>query len=302
MIDIRRILCPVDFSEYSRHAFDYAAAVARWYGSTITMLYVQPIVPLAAVAPGAPAFPPYVMTVAERAALIDGMRRLAEGEAGREVSVEFQIAEGSVGIEILSMADRLPTDLIVMGTHGRSGFDRLVLGSIAEKILRKAPCPVLVVPPRAPDAMPLAPVFTRILCAVDFSDCSLKALDYAMSLAQEADARLTVLHVVEFMPEGQDVLTGTPDSVRQFVAETEAERRTRLDALVPGEVRSYCTVETEMARGKPGRAILRVATDQASDLIVLGVHGRGAADLAIFGSTTQHVVRAATCPVLTLRT
>ncbi|OFW13418.1 MAG: hypothetical protein A3H29_16850 [Acidobacteria bacterium RIFCSPLOWO2_02_FULL_67_21] len=301
MIEIRRILCPVDFSECSRHAFDYAAAIARWYGSAITMLYVQPLVPLAAVAPGAPAFPAYVMTAAERSALIAGMRRLAEGEAGANPVVDYQVAEGSVGVEILALAEKLSCDLMVMGTHGRSGFDRLLLGSVTERILRKAACPVLVVPPRAPDAVPLAPVFRRILCAVDFSDCSLKALDFAISLAEEADARLTVLHVVEFMPEEEEVLTGTPDTVRKFVAETEAERRRRLDALVPGAVRSYCTVETEMARGKPGRAILRVAAERAADLIVLGVHGRGAADLAVFGSTTQHVVRAAACPVLTLR-
>ena len=96
----------------------------------------------------------------------------------------------------------MPSDLLVMGTHGRSGFERLVLGSVTEKVLRKAACPVLSVPRNVGDVVPAPPVlFTRILCAVDFSDCSINALNHAMSLGQEADARLTVLHVIELPPE-----------------------------------------------------------------------------------------------------
>ena len=91
----------------------------------------------------------------------------------------------------------MKADLLVIGTHGRSGFERLVLGSVTEKVLRKASCPVLTVPKRLPDAVPVGPVlFKRILCPVDFSESSLHALSYAVSMAQEADGQLTVLHVV----------------------------------------------------------------------------------------------------------
>jgi nucleotide-binding universal stress UspA family protein len=193
-----------------------------------------------------------------------------------------------------------------MGTHGRSGFERLVLGSVTEKVLRKATCPVLSVPRRVKDAVPLPPVlFKSILCATDFSDCATHALRYAMSLAQEADARLTVLHVLELLPElpysSLDAVRAWPQHVTEYAAEVEKDRRERLRAAVPESVRAYCAVETVLANGTPYRETLRVAAEQHSDLIVVGIHGRSATDLLFFGSTAQHVVRQSTCPVLTLR-
>jgi nucleotide-binding universal stress UspA family protein len=301
MIEIRRILCPVDFSDHSRHALDHAAAIARWYESAITVLYVHPIVPVAAAAPGAPAFPPFVVTARDRDLLLGAMKAFVQEEAGADVPITLEIGEGAAAPEILDRAAALPSDLIVMGTHGRTGFERLVLGSITEKVLRKASCPVLSVPRRVRDAVPVPPLFRGILCAVDFSDCSLKALNYAMSLAQEADARLTVLHVIELPFDAQELLRGGSAAIGRYAAEVEEERRERLRHVVPEPVRAYCTVDTMLARGKPYREILRVAAERQSDLIVIGIHGRGAADLLFFGSTAQHVVRDATCPVLTLR-
>ena len=121
----------------------------------------------------------------------------AETEGAPGITIEAVVREGNTAGEILEQADSMKADLLVIGTHGRSGFERLVLGSVAEKVLRKASCPVLIVPKRLPDAVPARPVlYKRILCPVDFSDSSLHALKYAMSMAQEADGQLTVLHVV----------------------------------------------------------------------------------------------------------
>ena len=126
-----------------------------------------------------------------------------------------------------------------------------------------------------------------------------------MSLAQEADARLTVLHVMELLPElplnSNEAVYAWPQHVTDYIAGVEQERRERLKAAVPESVRAYCTVETVLANGTPYREILRVAAEQHSDLVVIGIHGRGATDLLFFGSTVQHVVRQATCPVLTIR-
>ena len=301
MIEIQKILCPIDFSDYSRHALDHAAALARWYASSITVLYVHPIVPVAASGPGAPVFPPLVATARDREVVLDSMRRFAQDEAGSDVPMTFEMAEGAAAPEILARARDPSIQLLVMGTHGRSGFERLVLGSITEKVLRKACCPVLSVPPRAGDVAPVAPLFRRILCAVDFSECSLQALTYAMSIAQEADAHLTVLHVLELPLEAQELLAGESDAVREYTAGAAAERRERLRTAVPDAVRAYCTVDMQLATGKPYREILRVAGEERSDLVVIGIQGHGAADLFFFGSTAQHVVRAAACPVLTLR-
>jgi len=301
MIELQGILCPIDFSEYSRHALEHATTLARWYESTVHVLYVHPIVPVAASAPGAPLYPPFMTTARDRDEVLESMRCFAGSRPDDEVPMTFEVIEGSAAPVILTRAHERSSDLIVMGTHGRSGFERLVLGSITEKVLRKASCPVLSVPPRVHAVAHTAPLFTRILCAVDFSDCSLKALHYAMSIAQEADAHLTVLHVMDLPLEVHEFYAGDSDVLRDYTAGAREERLAQLRTVVPDAVRAYCTVETVMAEGKPSREILRVATEQQSNLIVIGIHGRGAADLLLFGSTVQHVVRAAACPVLTLR-
>jgi nucleotide-binding universal stress UspA family protein len=234
------------------------------------------------------------------------MKQFAESETGRTVPTEFEVAQGHAVIEILARADAMPADLLVLGTHGRSGFERLALGSVTEKVLRKTTRPVLTVPRGLGDVIPAPPIlFTRIVCAVDFSECSMHALNYAMSLAQQADAHLTVLHVLELpldMPhEAHETIAAGPRDLREYIALAEEDRRARLKDAIPDSVRAYCVVDTVLATGKPYREILRVAAETKSDLIVIGIHGRGVADLLFFGSTTQHVVRQASCPVLTLR-
>jgi nucleotide-binding universal stress UspA family protein len=301
MISIQRILCPVDFSDYSRHAVHHAVALARWYQSTITLLHVQS--PVAVPAGPPEVLPTLILSREQRQELLASLKQLVTAEAGDAVPIEVDVAEGNPAREIVDRAKSSTSDLIVMGTHGASGFERLLLGSVTEKVLRKAPCPVMTVPPRAQDVMPIPPLFKRILCAIDFSDASMRALKYAMSLAQEADARLTVVHAFELegtMPENWRN-TLTPPSIRKELVTLEQERRDKLAQAVPDSVRSYCEVETAMVSGTPYREILQLAEQKQSELIVLGVHGRSAADLFFFGSTANHVVRQATCPVLTVR-
>lgn len=190
-------------------------------------------------------------------------------------------------------------DLLVIGTHGRSGFECLLLGSVAEKVLRKSACPVMTVPRQVPDAFPAGPVlYRRILCAVDFSESSLHALRYATSLARTAGATFTVLHVVahEFESTG-GIEYDAGMTIGDFLKAREDALQRCLQELVTG---AGCA-EPMMTHGKPWRELLRVAAEGQSDLIVMGVRGRGAADPLFLGSTTQHVVRQASCPVLTLR-
>jgi nucleotide-binding universal stress UspA family protein len=243
MIEIRRILCPIDFSDYSRRA------------------------------PG--------------------------------ITIEAVVRGGNPAAEILEQAASMKSDLLIIGTHGRSGFERLLLGSVAEKVLRKASCPVMTVPRRHPDSVPAGPVlYKRILCPVDFSESSLQALKYAISMAQEADGQLAVLHVVEHefweTTDGASIKYGAGMPSRDFLTEREEVLRRCLQEAVASAT-EFCTVESLMTHGKPWREVLRIATERHSDLIVMGVQGRGAVDLLLFGSTTQHVVREASCPVLTLR-
>ena len=301
MIAIRHILCPVDFSDTSRHALHHAAAIAKWYRAELWLLHAHP--PMAVPAGPPEVMPVMVMTRGEREQLLATLRAVVASEVGQRVVTHVEIAEGSATREIIDRATTISADLIVMGTHGASGVERLVLGSVTEKVLRKALCPVLTVPPRSPDWAPLPPLFKRILCAVDFSDCSMRALKYATSLAEEADGCLTVAHVFELegaLPEDWRE-TLTPRSIREELVAVERERREKLAYAVPESARMFCQVETTMVTGTPYREILRLANQKQSELIVLGIHGRNAADLLFFGSTANHVVRRATCPVLTIR-
>jgi nucleotide-binding universal stress UspA family protein len=306
MIRIRRILCPIDFSECSRRALDHALALAKWYDATLTVFHVCAPVPVSAYATVASMIPASQVGGEDLSDVRQAMQKFAAIEEGTRVPVGFEIGEGHAANEIIAAADAVDTDLIVLGTHGRSGFERFVLGSVTEKVLRKAGCPVLTVPPRLTEAASIAPVtFKRILCAVDFSECSMRGLEYATSLAQEANAQLTVLYVVEPLPsvpgDYESAVAGLKP-LREYVAAAAEEGRELLRHAIPDDVRTYCQVETVEKIGKPYREILQLATEQASDLIVIGVHGRGVADMMFFGSTAQHVVRQAHCPVLTLRT
>ena len=304
MIEIRRVLCPIDFSDYSRRALDHAIAIARWSEATVTALHVFSPAPVAAFGPGPVVLEPIVLTPVDRDQLLAETKAFAETESARGITIEAVVRQGNTAGEILEQATSMKADLLVIGTHGRSGFERLLLGSVAEKVLRKANCPVMTVPRRHPDAVPAGPVlYKRILCPVDFSESSLHALKYALSMAEEADGRLTVLHVVAHEFENADDMTSISDAgmtIDSFVKQREEALRRRLHEAV-ATAPEFCSVESLMTHGKPWREVLRIAVERQSDLIVMGVQGRGAADLMFFGSTAQHVVREASCPVLTLR-
>jgi nucleotide-binding universal stress UspA family protein len=220
-------------------------------------------------------------------------------DAASKVSVEFRVAEGDVADEILAQAEG--ADMVVIGTHGRSGYEHLLLGSVAEKVVRRAYCPVLTIPRAAHDATEAVPgLFHQIVAAIDFSRASMHALTYALSLAEEADAHLTVLQVVEVPHELALWAEGSAEG-KERVEQWKAQAVARLRTAVPEAARLYCHIEERVETGKPYREILRVAGERRAGLIVIGAHGHSVLDRMFFGSTAQHVVRQAACPVLTLR-
>ncbi len=298
MITIRRILCPVDLSDTSLRALQHAAALAGWYESSLTALYVDTALPIEHVADFAVASPVALEATRASRALQD-VRTFASRASVTGVGVAVEESTHVEGA-ILEAARALPADLIVMGSHGRSGVPRLFLGSVAERVLRSASCPVLVVPPH--DAVePSTVSFKHIVCPVDFSDASLTALTWALSLAEEADARLSLLHVIEVPPELRASTVVTDADLDELHAAAEAETLTRLRALIPQQASESCSVETATAAGAAGHAILEFAARRHADLIVMGAQGQGAVERLIFGSKTRDVVNGATCPVLTVR-
>ncbi len=297
MIEIRRILCPTDFSGFSRHALDFSVALAKWYEAEVTVLHVLP-----RIAPNPAYLPePMVIPPAARERALRELGRFVHESRRAGVTTQVVLEEGDTIPTIVNLAKRLPADLLALGTHGRGGFERFMLGSVTEKVLRKAPCPVLTLPRAVEGAVAQEPaLFKKILCPVDFSFCSQKSLEFAISLAEEADAHLTLLHVLEFAPD-VDPRQGAAPLVHEYRTRLENEARERLRAAVPTEVRQWCQVEELVRVGRPYSEILRAAEAHGAELIVIGVQGRSGLDLAVFGSTTQHVVRAARCPVLTIR-
>lgn len=298
MLDIARIVCPIDFSDTSRHALEHATAIADWYESRITALHViAPVfLPRAAPVLSDVATTPSPIA-AQRAALEAQLRTWLEPAARAGRQVDILVTEGHPATRILEEAAACLADLIVMGTHGLTGFERFMLGSVAEKVLRKAIRPVMTVPPAAATTAKVP--YRRLLCPVDFSDSSLAAFRFAVSLAKESAAHLTILHVFEWPPDTELLVERFDADEFRRVIEQDAIRR--LDALTTDDIRAWCTPTTKVGYGKPYREILDIADNDATDLIVMGVSGRNPIDQMLFGSTTTQVVRRARCPVLTIR-
>lgn len=297
MTDVRRILCPIDFSDASRAALDQAATIAEWFDAAITAVHVSSP---ARVIEGPLLFAALPVgdvsdTPGSRAqrALIECVRPLRD----RGLAVDAVVVEDSdVDRRILAIAETVSTDLLVIGTHGRTGLDWLIVGSVTDKILRHATCPVLTVPPSATHRA--RPPFKRLLCAIDFSEPSLEALRFAVPLAEEGDARLTLLHVLPdpASRDGVVVLERAADRVS-----CEEATLQRLEALMPKEARAFCEPVMKVTRGVPYRSIVDVAASETSDLIVMGIGRRGMLDRILHGTNVSQVIRHATCPVLTLR-
>ncbi len=298
MIRVDRILCPVDQSDISRRALDYAVVLAKRYGASVCAAEVVSVT-----LPTADYLPPsaeFALTTGQQQAHAEALEAFVAPARRDGVAVETRVSGGFIVEQLLLEAEEYKPDLIVMGTHGRSGVQRLVLGSVAEKILRRAACPVLTVPPAVKVAPATLELPKTILCPLDFSDASLRALEFAMSLAQESDATLILMHVVDWAAETW--AAGTHGAaLADYTSARKAEAERLLRDAIPEPAREWCQPEILVVEGKPWRQILRVAGERHADLVVLGVLGRGAVDLTLFGSTTHHVVREAPCPVLTVR-
>ena len=279
-------------------ALEYAVAIARWYGAEVTVLHVHQMMmlPLMTVGPYVGPAIPAVLSDTERAQLDAALTHFVLAHTVPAVRVRTALVEDvNVPAAILSQVDMVRADLIVVGTEGRSGFQRLMLGSVAERVLRKATCPVLTVPPHASHATLSPNPFREVLCPIDFSASSTAALQWAASWGAKAGARVTALHVVEMPPEAADPPLVEYNALRDRLTR---DARQTMGSAIPAAIRQLDRVEEYVTVGRPAGEILRLAEARSADLIVMGVRGRSVVDLAVFGSTTHQVVRRAPCPVL----
>jgi len=287
-IQLKNILYATDFSATANAAAPYATELTKHYGARLYALHVRP-----------PAVNP--MTPPES---WKGLEEAAEIEAGRarrkildilpEIQPEVLINEGDLWLNVADAIKENDIDLIVVGTHGRSGVSKFLLGSAAEEIFRQAPCPVLTIGPHSVTEPKRSGEFIRILFATDFSSESTAAADYAISLAQEYQARLTLLHVLT-EPKTGDLVQPS---------DLEASSRQILRNLVPPEAELWCVPDYVVERGAVAERILEVANERATDLIVLGVrqpHGFPGAATHLPMATAHKIVSRTKCAVLTVR-
>jgi nucleotide-binding universal stress UspA family protein len=214
------------------------------------------------------------------------MKKLAARVRSRSVQAETLIHAGAVHDVIRRAISTVRPDLIAMGTHGRTGIDRWFLGSQAEWLMRHSPVPVLTI--SAKERL-RRPAFRRILVTTDFSVGTANALDYAFSIAQENNSRITFLHVVNDI--AMDVSRKYRESIINGV-------ETKLANMVPQEAWDWCKIRTRVEVGHPYKLINRTLEHEKPDLLVMNIHGKGMLDRALLGSTAERIVRSAKCPVM----
>ncbi len=285
---IKRVLFATDFSTCARHAERYVAFLSKAYGATVDVVHVL------ALYPGVyPAVQDHLET---DKSLADAVRRLQQPAA----SVTGQHLIGIPSVQICGVAMRFDASLIVLGTHGRTGLERILLGSTAERVLTMAPCPVLTVRERNGSEgwhkrVPIK--FEHIIVPIDCSDCSIDALEYGIQIAKDFSASLTLLHVLEPVSYGNDFTLGHTVEQGQLDERIDSQLRVCLSAIQSAGV----SVREVIRGGVPTDSILEFAHASACDLIVMGMHGRREISHMLRGSVAEAVLRLAPCPVLAVR-
>ena len=302
-LQIKKILCPVDFSEFSQRAFHYSAQIARHFQSR---LFVQHVVQIPTSAHMEEAGPNAAREAsqAELHSIGQKLRRLIEGAGVEPSEVITLLNEGDVRNRILETIQEQRIDLLVMGTHGRKGFNRLVWGSVTERIIHEAICPVLAVsnPQREFVASQVWEPFhlKTILLATDFSHNSDRALAFALKWASELDGKVILFHAVEKIPPAAQGRVDLFPEYNPYFESQIAEAWEKIRMQVPEAVQNWCEVACEVRHGNPKEEIPKVAEEKKADLIVMGARGVGRSTIA-WGSNSSGVVRDGRLPVLVAR-
>lgn len=298
-IAVKNVLFATDLSSTSEAALPYATAICRHFGGTLHSAHVLPDTTLLMMTGGVD----YVsMGTIYDDARAEAFKKLDQ-ISGRFEGIPHHnyVQHGQVWPALAGIIEENKIDLIVVGTHGRSGLGKLLLGSVAEDILRRARCPVLTVGPKVSgraklprfpnrDLAPVELELQQILFATDFDQYSVYVAQKAAALAQEFRARLTLLHVIE----DNRHLGRRPDLIEDCAC--------RLQSLVPNNAALQYKPEALLELGFPADAILKVAAEREADMIVLGAHSSAEARITHLPWTTAHLVIAqAHCPVLTVR-
>ncbi len=295
MTTINRILYATDLSATSEAAWSEARRLGRLFDAEIVILHV---VTPPVVFPVEGYFPPDLYQEYLRSAQHDaerGLDRLLGSVAGSGLKVRLRLEEGPPAPRILDIASQEAADILVVGTHSRTGLRRAMLGSIADRMVRQARCPVLTARPQ-PDAAP--PVQIRRICyATDFSPTARAAWSWVVAIAGAANAEVDLVHVTFEPVADRHMPAEMTGRMARFLREQghmEVERFLQRSTL-PRE-----RIHVHLSPGVPGEQIVHRALERAADLIIMGTHGWSGVVRWVLGSVAHYVIQTAPCPVLTI--
>lgn len=284
MIRIKAILVPIDFSEVSSSAVNYGLSLALECKSRLILAHIAP----------------YDSAAYEKAKV--DLLALIPSDYRDRVDFEIIVKAGDVHAELMAIVEETHADLVVMGTHGRSYFERMLLGSVTERMLRKLHVPVLTVSHLDPEKKLCAPgpvPLRRIMYATDLSDASKEGLEFSIRLARGLDASLMVVHVVQSTDAAFSGME-TAGFFPEYAQEVHDQAKERLSQMVALVSDGSVPISTLLEDGVPYEAIDRLAVGHHADLIVINLKNKGLLERALLGTTAERVIRTATVPVLSL--
>jgi nucleotide-binding universal stress UspA family protein len=297
-IQLKKILCTTDFSDFSNYAVPYAIRLAKEFNATLYVCHVVDITPIAAYDEAV------VHWVDQQKALTEYAQEQLNHLIGEQpLDVEQIVVVGHPVGEIARLVGEKQIDLAIAATHGRSGLKRVILGSVTERLIQTLPCPVMSI--RSPEKETGAPSdqeirINKILVGCDFSADSLLAFQYALSLGQEFQSELHLVHVIE-PPIYKQLFKQDVKPSEDLRESMRQPLDVMLNKMIPEEASHWCRHKTALLAGQPHEELTQYALVNGIDLIVLGIRGHRLVEALLVGSTTDRVVRQAQCPVLSVR-
>lgn len=303
MSTYKTILIPTDFSRYADYAVAYAQMLAKGTEGAVHFVHVVDERYMDMISGMEGAYASSADTATSIESLIkhaeEQMRKLMHRADAMGLKASDHICRGRPSEEIVRVAEEIGADLIVMATHGRSGLDRLVLGSTCEKLIRRSTVPVLAIKHPSHDQIDTkadAMAFKNVLCPCDFSDFSHLAVPYAAELCRQFGAKLTLAHVVDTWLDYPEFTPSVEFANSPHLIE-EAQKSL---AKLAGEQEGL-DVSVKVESGIPHRKLLDIVDEKDIDLLVMTTHGRSGIPHFLLGSITEKMIRMANCAVMTIR-
>ena len=319
----KKIMCVIDFSDFTNIILSYGKSLASEFGSTLYLCHI--VSEALMVSSLGHSYIAHIDIDSDRIQHAkDKLEKIAEEF---DIKCKIIVSYGHAADEINQTARKNNIDMVIAATHGGSGIKRFLIGSVTDRLVKILTCPLLVL--HAQEKHLTAPVkesikLKRILVGCDFSPDSKLAFDYALSLAQEFQTQLYLAHVIRtteqteltasnyMQIQGDDYIgwagSEYPDLPEKATDEDLKEKNNllsriekQLSDMVPEESRNWCTPITILLEGQPYKELINYAEQKEVDMIVLGVHGRSLLEQFIVGSTTDRVISRASCPVLVVR-